>query len=280
MVTAMTNLFETQKLIEVMYNKNQEYDLVSKDFINEPELMKVVNQENELGLPPEFFFDILVKMAVQTDVLIDTLLGQLVKYAPDDLSLLAQGIVLAAERDLINMSVRFGKIAITAIYVVDHKTRSIIKQYQYMLPMLVQPKEVTSNKGSGYLTKTDDSLILKNNHHDGDIALDSINKFNSIPLALNERVIRNIRDTRKSLSKPKEDESIEDWKERVADFERMEKESMNVFAVMINNGNRFYLTHKVDKRGRTYAQGYHISYQGNTYRKAVIELADKELIDE
>ena len=58
----------------------------------------------------------------------------------------------------------------------------------------------------------------------------------------------------------------------------MERESMKVFAMLINEGNRFYLTHKYDKRGRTYCQGYHVSYQGNTYRKAILQLADKELV--
>jgi DNA-directed RNA polymerase len=41
-------------------------------------------------------------------------------------------------------------------------------------------------------------------------------------------------------------------------------------------GNRFWLTHKYDKRGRTYCQGYHVSYQGNDYNKACIEFADGE----
>ena len=44
-------------------------------------------------------------------------------------------------------------------------------------------------------------------------------------------------------------------------------------------GNKFYFTHKVDKRGRLYCQGYHINYQSASYKKAMIELANKEIID-
>jgi DNA-directed RNA polymerase len=43
-------------------------------------------------------------------------------------------------------------------------------------------------------------------------------------------------------------------------------------------GNEFYLTHRYDKRGRCYAQGYHVNPQGNDWNKAVIELAEKEVV--
>ena len=43
-------------------------------------------------------------------------------------------------------------------------------------------------------------------------------------------------------------------------------------------GNHFYLTHRYDKRGRTYAQGYYINPQGNEWNKAVLEFADKEIV--
>jgi len=36
------------------------------------------------------------------------------------------------------------------------------------------------------------------------------------------------------------------------------------------------LTHKYDKRGRCYSQGYHVNPQGNDWNKAVIEFAEKE----
>ena len=46
--------------------------------------------------------------------------------------------------------------------------------------------------------------------------------------------------------------------------------------MLAHQGNRFYLGHKYDKRGRIYAQGYHISTQGTPYRKAMLDFADKE----
>jgi DNA-directed RNA polymerase len=41
----------------------------------------------------------------------------------------------------------------------------------------------------------------------------------------------------------------------------------------------FHLTHKVDKRGRIYSQGYHVNTQGAAFKKAMIELAKEELIE-
>ena len=160
----------------------------------------------------------------------------------------------------------------------EERTEALIKQYQYLPPMVVPPRKVKTNSGSGYLTIGWDSLILKDNHHEEDICLDHINRSNSVALSLDTRVIRNIRDNRKHLDAPKENESIEEYEKRVQSFLKMEKDSMRVFAMLVNRGNRFYLTHKYDKRGRTYCQGHHTSYQGNTYRKAILELADKEIV--
>ena len=42
----------------------------------------------------------------------------------------------------------------------------------------------------------------------------------------------------------------------------------------------FYLTHAYDKRGRTYAQGYHVSYQGNDWNKACVQFGRAEALSE
>jgi DNA-directed RNA polymerase len=47
---------------------------------------------------------------------------------------------------------------------------------------------------------------------------------------------------------------------------------------MVQCGNHFYLTHKVDKRGRIYACGYHINTQGTAFKKAQLELVNEEIV--
>jgi hypothetical protein len=47
----------------------------------------------------------------------------------------------------------------------------------------------------------------------------------------------------------------------------------------LQEGNEFCLTHKYDKRGRIYCQGYPVNYQGALWNKAVIQLAAKEIVE-
>ena len=61
-------------------------------------------------------------------------------------------------------------------------------------------------------------------------------------------------------------------------FEKFDSTCRHIYRLMYEAGNRFYLTHKVDKRGRTYAQGYHVNTQGAAWNKATIELADMEVV--
>ena len=46
----------------------------------------------------------------------------------------------------------------------------------------------------------------------------------------------------------------------------------------LQHGNKFWFTHKYDKRGRIYCCGYQLNTQGNSYAKAQLELANKQLI--
>jgi hypothetical protein len=57
------------------------------------------------------------------------------------------------------------------------------------------------------------------------------------------------------------------------------EQSQAVYDLIIDAGNEFYLNQKVDKRGRVYAQGYHVSTAGSSYKKASIELAHEEFVE-
>ena len=55
---------------------------------------------------------------------------------------------------------------------------------------------------------------------------------------------------------------------------------VTVFITLLaKQGNQFYLTHKVDKRLRLYAQGYHVTTQGSPFKKASIELHKEEIVN-
>lgn len=267
--------FETQQLIEARYNKNQQLPLLRNEFETcEP----IMNQIAQLPMPEGFVVELLVQLVLHRRAQPAVLIGQLVRFFNGNYQDCANALeYMAVETDMVLYDPEMSVFIVH--YDISADVRKLCDQYMYMPPMIVPPLPVTHNRGSGYLTKTSDSLILKSNHHDGDLALDSINRFNNVKFSLNQRVIRSIRNKRKNLDKPKDDESFTDYRKRVDAFEKFEKDCMHTFALLVNEGNEFYLTHKVDKRGRTYCQGYHVSYQGNDYAKAVLELADAELVE-
>lgn len=142
---------------------------------------------------------------------------------------------------------------------------------QYLPPMVCEPRELKHNFSGAYLTYND-SLILGGpiNHHDGDICLDVLNTMNKVALSLNTDF----------LSKLEEEPTFAlDTSEKMHQWQDFKKQSYRFYELMVSQGNRFYLTHKVDKRGRIYAQGYHITTQGAAFKKAMIELAEAEYVE-
>lgn len=142
---------------------------------------------------------------------------------------------------------------------------------QYLPPMVCEPRTLTNNFSSGYLTHND-SLILGGpiNHHDGDICLDVLNTMNQVALKLNLEF----------LCTHEEMPTFElDTPDKTRQWANFKKQSYRFYDLMQSQGNRFFLTHKVDKRGRIYAQGYHITTQGTAFKKAMIELEQEEYIE-
>lgn len=137
-------------------------------------------------------------------------------------------------------------------------------------PMVCQPKQLMNNYTSGYLTH-DDSLILGHgNHHDGDICLDVLNLMNQVELKLDTQFLSSVEE------QPTFEIDTPEKREQWGDFKR---HSYKFYLMLAKVGNHFYLTHKVDKRGRIYACGYHVTTQGTAFKKASIELAKEEYID-
>ncbi|WP_199097185.1 hypothetical protein [Dyella sp. ASV21] len=264
--------FENQKMLEVMFNDKQTFALLRRELTADATVLATIERS---GLNHEFALDLLSQMVLHKRANVPTMIG-LMKGHFSSLQETANALEAAAHADLVDFDPTTEQFIL--VFDVDADTQQLLRQYQYLPPMIVPPLEVTSNRGSGYITVTHDSLLLKDNHHDGDLCLDSINRFNRIPLRANLDVVRKIRNSWKSIDKPKTDETFEDYQKRLKAFERYEKDSFFTIALMAEMGNRFHLTHKVDKRGRTYAQGYHITTQGNCWNKAVVELAEPEYV--
>lgn len=142
-----------------------------------------------------------------------------------------------------------------------------IMESAYLPPMVCTPLPLQNNYSSGYLTHKESIVLGPGNHHDGDLCLDVLNTVNQVALQLDTEFLSSLSETPK---KPLETaEQRDNWDHFV-------KTSYRMYGLIATLGNRFYLTNRVDKRGRMYAQGYHISTQGSPFKKAMIELANEE----
>ena len=145
----------------------------------------------------------------------------------------------------------------------------MIEQSEYLPPMLCVPNALTDNYGGAYLTEKSSLILGAGNHHGGDICLDVLNLMNKIPLKLAKDFICTV----------EEEPTFElDTPEKILQWDKYKRQSYEFYLMLAQYENEFYVTHKVDKRGRIYSQGYHINPQGTAFKKAVIELAEEEVV--
>ena len=262
---------QTQINFEKLYAKNQTIPRVKQEFINAG--FSKLLEDNDI--PVKFGLSVLAHIALHKRANFPTMLG-LTKHHFDSLQACSDALLDMAKKDFLNWDERVQQFIVRFGY--DAKVQAELDQYQYPLPMLVKPKEVTHNLETGYLT-IPGSMILKNNHHNDDICLDHINTLNSIEFSLNTEVVHTINNNWKGVDKQKPGESYSTFKQRVNNFLKYTSTAKDIIAAIFINGNKFHLTHKYDKRGRTYSMGYHVNYQGNSWNKATINFANQEVIE-
>lgn len=223
---------------------------------------------------------------VSINALIEMLVSRNINDIDTSVDSIMEHILLLINMDLVNVEQdNKGRLYVISEKVLTEEQADLLDSLQYKLPMIVQPLQTNqkqNNRGSGYYLKASDSLIL-NNEHQYDIDSTVLDRLNSIPFTINETLMKNIRNSWKCMVQDNSLESTEETSlhpDTLSNFNRFEKDVFKTSAIMINHGNRFYFTHKYDKRGRVYCCGYHLNYQGNSYAKAQLELANKQLITE
>ena len=144
-----------------------------------------------------------------------------------------------------------------------------IDQAMYVPPMVCKPLSVESNYESAYLTFNDSLILGSDNGHNEDICLDVINTQNAVALQLCIPFLESV---------PEEATYALDTIEKQTQWKTFRAQSNDIYQMLHNAGNTFYLTNKEDKRGRMYAQGYHVTTQGSPFKKASIELAHEERV--
>lgn len=136
-------------------------------------------------------------------------------------------------------------------------------------PLNVEPEIVTKNYHEDY-----GSMILGGalKHHEGNICLDHLNRMNKIPLALNIEFLKKIEETPSK-------KMILNTRQKQEQWESFRTGSYDMYIKLSRNGNRFWLNHAYDTRGRSYAINYYVSTQGSSFKKAIVQLANKEKVE-
>lgn len=268
----LTNQIE----LEQLFNKNQLLPRMRKEFMTAEFLSYC--QEHEIHYP--FALDLLAQMALHKRANVETMVGILARHFEefkDPHQACADALWVAVERDLVDWH-EFSQEFVFR-YDVSDEVKLELERFQYPLPFVVEPKPVHSNEDTGYFTSKG-SVILKQNHHEDDVCLEHINRLNRMKLRINPDTARMVKNQWRNLDKPKQGEDKADFEKRVKAFEKYDRVSREVMEAicMTDDDAGFWLTHRYDKRGRTYAQGHHVQYQGTPWNKAVVEFYDKELV--
>lgn len=267
------SLIAHQRELEKLFNKNQLIPRIKSEFMNNESFDFCAYIEAQ-GIPVGFGLDVLVQMALHKRCQLPVLVGIMDKHF-NDVQQTADMLLECAKADLLDWSPQFNLFIVK--YTISQDVQEELDRFQYPLPMVVRPRKVKTNGETGMLT-SGGSLILKNNHHEDDICLDHINRSNRIKFAINWGVVKMMKNQWRGLDKAKPGESRDEFQKRKRAFEKYDRTAKDVMDIITEHGNEFHLLHKYDKRGRSYCQGYHVTYQGADWSKATIEFADKELI--
>jgi hypothetical protein len=269
------NMLEFQIEIEKLFHKNQLFPRIKGEFTNCKEFDFEAHMKKH-GIEPAFGYDLLVQMVLNKRAPLQTLVGVLRKHFDGDCQKTADALVKACEADLVDWHPVQRQFIIK--FNISPDIQADLDRYQYPLPMVVEPKELTANNTSGYYTGKD-SVILRDNYHDYDVCLDHLNAINKTKFRINQQVATKVKNSWRNLDKPKPDEERAEYEKRVRAFEKYDRTAHDVMHHLgLAGEGEFYLTHKYDKRGRTYCQGYVVNYQGTAWNKAVIEFANQEII--
>ena len=198
---------------------------------------------------------------------------------------MAEIIAVLGETDLFdNKKTREGWIVISRVEL-DTEVTQYADNALYLPPLIIKPRKVRSNRDSGYITQRGESLILGfyENHHDDNICLDVLNTLNSNEYELDTDFINQYEEQwhREELSQQEYEElshadrEIYNMDEKT--WKKFQEQGKFFQTLMIHHGNSFYLCNKVDKRGRIYSSGYHISTQASSFKKAMVNFKHREI---
>lgn len=265
-------LTETQADLETLYSKHQLLPVLREEFT---EFMEEIHPD-VVGNDAKPFIEMLAQIYLHRQADVITMVGILSpKFGePQDVSDLLW--VAVEEMDLMDYDSDRGMFIVK--YDITEDVQDRLDRYQYPLPMITKPNKVEDNFSTGYET-IKGSVILNGSQYfkDKDVCLDHLNRANAVSLTLDVNVIKS---PEGKFVQPKRNigEDFSDFNKRKRQANIFYHTSVKVMADLQDLSDELFLTHKFDRRGRSYASGYHVTTQGTDYNKAVLQLSKKEII--
>ena len=164
-----------------------------------------------------------------------------------------------ATHDLVDMenasTAEEGSITVSSPWILDEKTNAYLQHMRFLPPLVCPPRHLHHNQASAYR-----SIVVSNMSrgikHTGNICLDVLNISNAVEFSVNIPFLKSTEDT------------LQD--------EYLNRMTQDTCIDLYHWGNRFYFSGFYDSRGRKYCRGYHLSFQGNDYRKAMLDFANQQ----
>lgn len=269
----MSNNYVRQKAVELVTAKNHHKSRVMTFLLEEKGIAKIVEglEKEEV----EFVYEMLYQLILRKRIDIVTASSLFMHIIEDPIECIG-----ACVRVLKLKLCKYDPVREQFVVSIDvpEDIQAELNRFQYPLPMIIKPRRLKSNKSTGYITLRG-SLLLKDNHHEEDINLNHLNRMNSIKLTMNINTFNNTTLIWNNMKKPDSIYKLREYEKKIEAYNKYRVDSTTTANMLLSLGNEFYLTHKYDKRGRTYCQGYHIDTQGSDWNKAFVELADKEIVE-
>lgn len=146
-------------------------------------------------------------------------------------------------------------------------TFEYIEKTRYLDPLVCPPQPWKTNTDGGYITTKTSVILGRHTHHDMPQALDVLNILQEIEWKLNKDV----------LNEPEIPTKPLETKDQMVGHILMQTVSKAVYKLF--KGKSFWLKWGYDKRGRAYSFGYYINIQSSSYKKALMDFAEEEIID-
>lgn len=150
----------------------------------------------------------------------------------------------------------------------DEVTLSQIDKTRYLDPMVCKPDPWSAHHKGGYLTTKEHVVLGKGNNHHEYQAFDALNIAQEVEWELDPFVLQFEEEPSKPFTTMAQQEA----------HKLMVNTSNGVYKNMLDHGNKFHFVWKFDFRGRMYSQGYYINLQSTSFKKALLNLKHKELI--